>query len=70
MAKWAKLFWYKHVLNALPENQEAPALYKGSTFHEIVEESAKRQQEGQIDEGDSEQEFGATPEVWTYKYCQ
>jgi len=50
--KCPKMFWYKHVLNALPENQEAPALSKGSTFHEIVEESAKRQQEGQIDNAD------------------
>jgi DNA helicase II / ATP-dependent DNA helicase PcrA len=44
-----KQFWYQHVLNALPENQEASALYKGSTFHEIVEDSAKRQKDGAID---------------------
>lgn len=35
-----KMFWYKHVLNALPKNQEAPALYKGKVFHKIVEDSA------------------------------
>jgi DNA helicase II / ATP-dependent DNA helicase PcrA len=45
-----KKFWYQHVLNALPENQEASALYKGSTFHEIVEDSAKRQKDGTMDD--------------------
>ena len=45
-----KSFWYQHVLNALPENQEAPALYKGRTFHNIVEESAKNQKDGTIDD--------------------
>ena len=45
-----KKFWYQHVLNALPENQEASALYKGSVFHEIVENSANRQKEGKIDD--------------------
>ena len=45
-----KQFWYQYVLNALPENQEASALYKGSTFHELVEYSAKRQKDGNIDE--------------------
>ena len=37
-AKCPKMFWYKHVLNALPKNQEANALYKGSMFHKIVED--------------------------------
>ena len=45
-----KQFWYQYVLNALPENQEASALYKGSTFHELVEYSAKRQKDGNIDD--------------------
>jgi DNA helicase II / ATP-dependent DNA helicase PcrA len=45
-----KQFWYEHVLNALPANQEQSALYKGSTFHEIVEDSAKRQKEGNMDD--------------------
>jgi len=45
-----KQFWYEHVLNALPANQEQSALYKGSTFHEIVEDSAKRQKEGNTDD--------------------
>lgn len=45
-----KQFWYEHVLNALPANQEQSALYKGSTFHEIVEDSAKRQKEGKMDD--------------------
>ena len=48
--KCPKQFWYQYVLNALPENQEASALYKGSTFHEIVEYSAKRQKDGKIDD--------------------
>lgn len=48
--KCPKQFWYKHVLNALPANQEAPALYKGSTFHEIVEFSSKKQKNGQMDD--------------------
>ena len=37
-AKCPKMFWYKHVLNALPRNQEANALYKGKVFHKIVED--------------------------------
>jgi len=45
-----KQFWYQYVLNALPANQEQSALYKGSMFHEIVEESAKRQKEGNTDD--------------------
>ena len=45
-----KKFWYTNVLNALPKNQEAAALYKGKTFHKIVEESAIRQKEGKIDD--------------------
>jgi DNA helicase II / ATP-dependent DNA helicase PcrA len=49
-AKCPKQFWYQYVLNALPENQEASALYKGSTFHELVEYSAKRQKDGEIDD--------------------
>ncbi|NQV39917.1 MAG: ATP-dependent helicase [Nitrosopumilus sp.] len=48
--KCPKQFWYQHVLNALPENQETSALYKGSTFHSIVEDSGKRQKEGVIDD--------------------
>ncbi|MEX0862168.1 ATP-dependent helicase [Nitrosopumilus sp.] len=36
-SKCPKMFWYKHVLNALPANQEANALYKGTVFHKIVE---------------------------------
>ncbi len=60
-----KQFWYKYVLNALPENQEAPALYKGGTFHEIVEESSKRQKDGKIDDlktllGELESKWQAT----------
>jgi len=45
-----KQFWYQHVLNALPANQEKSALYKGSTFHTIIEESAKRQKDGNMDD--------------------
>lgn len=48
--KCPKQFWYQYVLNALPENQEAPALYKGSTFHELVEDSGKRQKDGKTDD--------------------
>ena len=48
--KCPKQFWYQYVLNALPENQEASALYKGSTFHDIVENSAKRQKDGKTDD--------------------
>jgi len=48
--KCPKQFWYQYVLNALPENQEASALYKGSTFHELVEYSAKRQKDGDTDD--------------------
>ncbi len=48
--KCPKQFWYKYVLNVLPENQEAHALYKGDTFHKIVEDSAKRQKDGTIDD--------------------
>ena len=48
--KCPKQFWYSNVLNALPENQEASALYKGSTFHKIIEESAIRQKDGQVDD--------------------
>jgi DNA helicase II / ATP-dependent DNA helicase PcrA len=48
--KCPKQFWYQYILNALPENQEASALYKGSAFHEIVENSSKRQKDGKIDE--------------------
>ena len=45
-----KKFWYENVLNALPENQEAPALYKGGFFHEIVENSSiKQKDEGEVD---------------------
>jgi len=45
-----KQFWYQHVLNALPANQEKSALYKGSTFHTIIEDSAKRQKDGNMDD--------------------
>ena len=45
-----KQFWYEHVLNALPANQEQSALYKGSTFHKIVQDSAERQKDGNIDD--------------------
>jgi len=48
--KCPKQFWYQYVLNALPENQEAHALYKGSTFHELVQYSAKRQKDGDVDD--------------------
>ena len=48
--KCPKQFWYQYILNALPENQEASALYKGSTFHDIVENSAKRQKDGKTDD--------------------
>jgi DNA helicase-2/ATP-dependent DNA helicase PcrA len=45
-----KQFWYGNVLNALPENQEAPALYKGGFFHKIVENSSiKQRDEGKTD---------------------
>ena len=45
-----KKFWYQFVLDALPENQEAPALYKGSFFHDLVEKSSiKQKDEGKID---------------------
>ena len=45
-----KKFWYSYVLKALPANQEAAALYKGSTFHDIVEDSSNRQKAGIIDD--------------------
>jgi DNA helicase-2/ATP-dependent DNA helicase PcrA len=45
-----KQFWYQYVLNALPANQEKSALYKGSTFHAIIEDSAKRQKDGSMDD--------------------
>jgi DNA helicase II / ATP-dependent DNA helicase PcrA len=45
-----KKFWYQHILDALPENQEVSALYKGSVFHEIVENASNRQKEGKIDD--------------------
>ena len=44
-----KQFWYQHVLNALPQNQEQSALYKGSVFHELAEDSANRQKGGEVD---------------------
>ena len=45
-----KKFWYQNVLDALPENQEAPALYKGGFFHKIVEKSSMKQKdEGKAD---------------------
>jgi DNA helicase II / ATP-dependent DNA helicase PcrA len=37
-SKCPKMFWYKHVINALPRNQEAYPLYKGNVFHKIVED--------------------------------
>ena len=48
--KCPKQFWYANVLNALPENQEAAALYKGGTFHKIIEDSAIRQKDGKVDD--------------------
>jgi DNA helicase II / ATP-dependent DNA helicase PcrA len=44
-----KMFWYTYVLNVLPENQIQPTLYKGDLFHKIVEQSANRKMQGQID---------------------
>ena len=45
-----KKFWYQFVLDALPENQEAPALYKGSLFHDLVEKSSiKQKDEAKVD---------------------
>ena len=45
-----KKFWYENILDALPENQEAPALYKGGFFHKIVEKSSiKQKDEGKAD---------------------
>jgi DNA helicase-2/ATP-dependent DNA helicase PcrA len=44
-----KMFWYKYVLNILPENQKSPTLYKGNFFHNIVDDSAKRKMNGQHD---------------------
>jgi len=49
-AKCPKQFWYQHILNALPENQESTVLYKGSTFHELVEYSGIRQKDGDTDD--------------------
>jgi DNA helicase II / ATP-dependent DNA helicase PcrA len=49
-AKCPKQFWYQYILNALPENQESTVLYKGSTFHELVESSGIRQKDGDIDD--------------------
>ena len=49
-AKCPKQFWYQYVLGALPASQQSPALYKGGIFHQIVEESAKRQKEGNVDD--------------------
>jgi DNA helicase-2/ATP-dependent DNA helicase PcrA len=43
--KCPKQFWYKYVLDALPENQGKTALVKGDLFHKIVEESSKHQLE-------------------------
>ena len=47
--KCPKQFWYRYVLNALPQNRYAPALYKGGVFHDLVKESAIRQKEGGMD---------------------
>ena len=44
--KCPKQFWYKEILNILPQKQDAPALSKGGLYHTIVEESAKKQLEG------------------------
>ena len=49
-SKCPKMFWYKHVLNALPSNQEANALYKGSMFHKIVEDSCNPDMPEKTDE--------------------
>lgn len=48
--KCPKQFWYTYILNALPESQEAPALYKGGVFHKIVEDASKRQKDGVVDD--------------------
>ncbi len=45
-----KQFWYKHVLYALPSNQEATALYKGKAFHKIVEDSANPEMPDKTDD--------------------
>ncbi len=37
-----KMFWYKHVLNALPENFSNPSMAKGNFFHKILQDSATR----------------------------
>ena len=41
-----KMFWYKYVVGALPENRNQPTLYKGDLFHRIVENSANKKIEG------------------------
>lgn len=45
-----KQFWYQHVLNALPQNQEQTVLYKGRIFHKLLENSAIRQKDGSMDD--------------------
>ena len=45
-----KQFWYKEILNVLPENQDKTPLTKGSMFHNIVEDSAGRQIDGSAPE--------------------
>ena len=44
--KCPKQFWYKEILNVLPQKKDAPALTKGGLFHRIVEDSARRQLAG------------------------
>ena len=44
-----KKFWYENVISALPNSPQSQ-LYKGSIFHEIVEESAQRKAQGVQDD--------------------
>ena len=46
--KCPKQFWYKEILNVLPEKKDAPALTKGGLFHKIVEDSARKQLAGKV----------------------
>ena len=47
--KCPKQFWYQYILKALPRRQTSPAMYKGSLFHKLAEESAMRQIAGNVD---------------------
>ena len=57
-----KMFWYKHILNALPSNQEAPALYKGKAFHKIVEDAANPEMPDKTD--DLKSLLGDLESIW------